>query len=72
MTDILQAIGDVIEEVVTWIVSTIQAIIPIFYTAGSGSTPGTFTFLGVLLLVSFGLGLIWTLINFVRGLVRRG
>lgn len=70
MSAILQAIGDVITQVMTWITSTMQSVVSLFYDT-SGTTP-SFTFLGVLLLVGFGLSFVWVLINFIRGLVRRG
>lgn len=73
MSDILQGIGSVITAVLGWITSAINNVVALFYTAPSGTqTSGSFTFLGVLLLVSFAIGMVWTLINFIRGLVRRG
>lgn len=70
MSTILQAIGDAITGVATWVVSLIQDIVDIFYDT-SGTTP-QFTFLGVLLLVAFGLSMVWVVINFIRSMVRRG
>lgn len=67
MSAILQAIGDVISSVITWITSSMTSVVGLFYDATNG-----FTFIGVLLLVGFGLSLVWVLINFIRGLVRRG
>lgn len=67
MSAILQAIGDVIAEVITWLSTSITSVVAMFYNATTG-----FTFLGVLLLVGFGLSFVWVLINFIRGLVRRG
>lgn len=67
MANILQAIGEVIEEVITWITTSMTNVVGLFYDSTNG-----FTFLGVLLLVGFGLSFVWVLINFIRGLVRRG
>ena len=70
MTTILAAIKSMIEAVTEWIVSSFASVSEIFYDT-SGTTP-QFTFVGVLLLVAFGLGLVWVLINFIKSLVKRG
>lgn len=67
MAAILTAIGTMFTSVVGWITSTITSVSAIFYDATDG-----FTFVGTLLLVAFGIGFVWVLINFIRGLVRRG
>lgn len=70
MANILSAIQSMIQAVTGWIVSTFTSVSEIFYDT-SGTTP-QFTFVGVLLLVAFGLGLVWVLINFIKSLVKRG
>lgn len=67
MADILSNIGTAITAVTGWLVSTLTSVSSMFYDSTNG-----FTFVGVLLLVGFGLGLVWTLIKFVKALVRRG
>lgn len=67
MAAILTAIGTMFTSVLGWITSTITGVSAIFYDATDG-----FTFVGTLLLVAFGIGFVWVLINFIRGLVRRG
>lgn len=67
MAAILQAIGTMITSVVSWVTSTLSSISDVFYDATNG-----FTFIGTLLLVAFGLGLVWVVINFIKKLVRRG
>lgn len=67
MAAILTAIGQMFTTVLSWITSTITGVSAIFYDAETG-----FTFVGTLLLVAFGIGFVWVLINFIRGLVRRG
>lgn len=67
MAAILSSIGTMLTSVLSWITSTITGVVSLFYDATDG-----FTFLGVLLLVSFGIGFVWILINFIRGLVKRG
>lgn len=67
MASILSAIGTMFTSVIGWITSTITSVTEIFYDGTTG-----FTFVGTLLLVAFGIGFVWVLINFIRGLVRRG
>ena len=67
MQAILTAIGTMFTSVIGWITSTITSVTDIFYDGTNG-----FTFVGTLLLVAFGIGFVWVLINFIRGLVRRG
>ena len=67
MQAILTAIGQMFTSVIGWITSTVTSVEAIFYDSTSG-----FTFVGTLLLVAFGIGFVWVLINFIRGLVRRG
>ena len=67
MAAILSAIGTMFTSVIGWITSTITSVTDIFYDSTTG-----FTFVGTLLLVAFGIGFVWVLINFIRGLVRRG
>lgn len=72
MADILTNIGTVITQVLTWITNLFSSVSGIFYTPGTGSAIGSFTFIGVLLLVGFGLSMVWVGINFVKSLVKRG
>ena len=67
MQAILSAIGTMFTTILSWITSTITGVSAIFYDGETG-----FTFVGTLLLVAFGIGFVWVLINFIRGLVRRG
>lgn len=70
MSTILEAIGDVIEAVGGWLISAIQSVVSLFYTAPTSGGSGSLTFMGTLLIVGFGITLIWFAIKFVRGLVR--
>lgn len=67
MAAILSAIGTMLTSVLGWTTSTITSVVGLFYDSTEG-----FTFIGTLLLVAFGIGFVWVLINFIRGLVRRG
>lgn len=67
MEAILTAIGTAITSVAGWVTSLLTSVAGVFYDATNG-----FTFIGVLLLVAFGLSMVWVGINFLRGLVKRG
>lgn len=70
MANILQDIGSVITAVMGWFSSLFSSVSALFYdTTG---TTHQFTFIGVLLLVAFGLGMVWVVINFIKKLVNRG
>lgn len=67
MAAILTAIGQAITSVLGWVTSTITSVSNVFYDSTDG-----FTFVGTLILVAFGLSMVWVVINFIRGLVKRG
>lgn len=67
MANILTAIGTMLTSVASWLTSTMTNIVSLFYDTTDG-----FTFLGTLLLVSFGLGFVWVLIKFIGRAVSRG
>lgn len=48
----------------------ITNVVNLFYTKPVGEAPGGFTFLGTILLIGLGIGLVWTLIKWISGLVR--
>lgn len=65
---ILDDIGTAIQSVATWITNLFTSIIPIFWDA-TAATP-TFTFIGWLTVVGFGLGLVFAVLRVVRSFVR--
>jgi len=65
---ILDDIGTAISSVATWITNLFTSIIPIFWDA-TAATP-TFTFIGWLTVVGFGLGLVFAVLRVVRSFVR--
>jgi len=74
--DIVQVIFEVIGQAVTSFTSTLSSavsgITSMFYVpAGSGETSGHMTFLGVLLLVAAGVGIVYWCFRLIKGLVRR-
>ena len=50
--------------------SGIGSIVSLFYKTGTAENPGSFTFLGTMLMIGLGIGLVWTLIKWISGLVR--
>lgn len=65
---ILTKIGAVVTSVLNWIVNLFTTVSGLFWD----STANEFTFVGVLLLVAFGLSMVWVVINFIKKLVKRG
>lgn len=76
MADIVSTIFQVISEAVSSFVSTltsaVSGITELFYVAPSGTeTSGHMTFLGVLLLIAAGVGIVYWCFRLIKGLVRR-
>lgn len=69
---ILDGISDVVSAVVQWIIDLFTSVSGLFWDTTLNSGAGGFTFIGVLLLVAFGLSMVWVVINFIRSLVKRG
>ncbi len=65
---ILDDIGTAIQSVATWITNLFTSIIPIFWDS-TAATP-TFTFIGWLTVVGFGLGLVFAVLRVVRSFVK--
>lgn len=61
------AIGSWITAMFGWIADAIEGIVPIFYTTGA---EGGLTFIGVMALFGLALGILFFVINFVRGFLR--
>lgn len=70
MSSILTDIGAVVQAVMTWFTTLFTSVSNLFYD--STATTPQFTFIGVLLLVAFGLGVVWVVIKFIQSLVKRG
>lgn len=72
MVDMVSSIFNVISETIDSFFSVlsvgINSVIELFYkTSESG---GNFTFLGTMLMIGLGVGLVWTLIKWISGLVK--
>lgn len=70
ITLIFQAIGQAVTSFAQALASSVTSVTDMFYTAGSGSNPGQLTFLGVLLCVAGGVGLVYFAYKTIRGLIR--
>lgn len=65
--DILDVVLKVFSGVGSWLVTMITSMIPIFYTAPTGETPGSLTFMGVLAVA----GLAFSVVFLVMGIIQR-
>ena len=63
---ILTAMTNVFDAVFTWIMSAINAIIPLFWTAGTGDTGGSLTFLGILALVGLAISIFFLIVGLIQ------
>lgn len=72
ITQIFSAVGDAITGFSGALSNAITSITGMFYTAPSGSnTTGSLTFLGVLLCIALGMGLVYFGFRLIRGLIAR-
>lgn len=69
VTDIFGVIADTITQFVNSLVSGVNGLIPLIYTAPTGSqTSGEFTFVGTMLLIAVGMGIVYWIFRLLRGL----
>lgn len=69
---IFEEIASAITAMLSALTSAISGVTELFYVAPSGTeTTGHMTFLGVLLLIAVGVGIVYWAFNLIRGLVRR-
>ena len=66
VTDIFAVIGQVISNFVASLISAVNGLIPLIYDT-SGTTP-QFTFVGTMLLIAVGMGLVYWVFRLLRGL----
>lgn len=67
VADIFAEISAAITQMLTCLTSSITGVTALFYD----STAGNMTFLGVLLLIAVGVGIVYWAFNLIKGLVRR-
>lgn len=63
---IITALTGVFDAVFKWILSAVNAVIPIFWTAGSGDTGGSLTFLGILSLIGLAFSIFFLLVGLIQ------
>lgn len=66
MTAIITAMTTVFSAVFEWIMGAITAVIPVFWTAGSGGTGGELTFLGVLAIIALAISIFFLLVGLIQ------
>lgn len=67
MTAIITAMTSVFSAIFTWIQTAILSVIPVFWTAPSGSeSTGQLTFLGVLALVALAISIFFLLMGLIQ------
>lgn len=70
VANIFEIISETLTEFFGVVSEGINSVVSLFYTLpAEGVTPG-FTFLGTILMIGLGIGLVWTLIKWISGLVR--
>lgn len=63
---IITAMTGVFDAVFMWIMSAINAVIPIFWTAGTGDKAGELTFLGILALIGLAISIFFLLVRLIQ------
>lgn len=63
---VVTAIFDVFSEIGAWIVETFTVIQALFWTVPEGGGAGSLTFLGTLMVISVGIGLIFLIIGVIQ------
>lgn len=70
VADIFKVIGDAVTAFVGVLANCFNSIVSIFYAAGSDGGAGKFTFVGILLLVGAGVGLVYWVFYLIMKLCR--
>lgn len=70
ITQIFQVLGDIISAFSSLVVDLFGSVVSIFYTAGTGSDPGSLTIVGTLTLIGAGAGLVMWAFRFLRSLIK--
>ncbi len=63
---ILDSILEVFDKVGQWLASAVQSIMPMFYVAPVGETPGQLTLLGVLAVAGLAMSVIFLIIGIIQ------
>lgn len=68
VSDIFETIGDAVNGFATALASSVTSITSMFYTTGENAG---LTFLGTLILVAVGVGLVYWAFRLIKGLLHR-
>lgn len=64
--DIITSIFEVFSETGKWLTQFIPTLITLFWTAGSGETPGKLTFLGILAVVGLAISVFFLIMGLIQ------
>lgn len=62
----LTAITEVFSAMGTWLITFINSLIPLFWTADTGETPGSLTFLGVLAVIGLAMSVFFLVMRVIE------
>lgn len=68
---LFETISQAITSMIGALTSAISGVTALFYVEPNGTESGHMTFLGVLLLIAVGVGIVYWAFGLIRGLVRR-
>lgn len=71
VADIFETITQAITNFASSLGSAVTSVASMFYTPANGSDPGQLTFLGTLLLIAVGIGVVYWVFRLIRGLIAR-
>ena len=63
---IITAMTGVFDAVFQWIMTAVNAVIPVFWTAGTGESGGQLTFLGILALIGLAISIFFLLVGLIQ------
>lgn len=66
---LVTAITNVFEAIGNWIISFLQALIPLFWAEGSGENPGSLTFFGILAVIGLAISVFFLLMRVVENFI---
>lgn len=66
---IFETITNAINAFAGSLTSAVTSVGALFYTPGEGNAPGSMTFLGTLLLIGVGVGVVYWVFRLIRGLI---
>lgn len=70
ISNIFQTLLEIAQAFINFLVGMFTALQDLIWTAGTGSDPGSLTFIGTLILLSAGAGLVMWGIDLIRSLIR--